>query len=139
MIMLALRRTLTTACVSILMVACGPETVGTPPADVTGRWTTDAEEYADRVFEITDDFLYLLQGGDTFSVYRIEEVELRHDDLPLYGIKYRGDENEIYSFRFYLTQEEGGTIFFPNQRDMKWRRNPDVDVPWDLALEANQP
>ena len=139
MIMLALRRTLATFCVPILVAACGPETVETPPADVTGRWTTDAPAYADRAFEITEDLLYLLQGGDTFSVYRIQEVEMPHGDLALYSIEYRGDENEIYSFRFYLTQEEGGTIFFPNQSDMKWHREPDADVPWALAVEAPGP
>ena len=139
MILLALRRTLATLSVPILMAACGPETVKTPPADVTGRWTTDAPAYGDRAFEITEDFLYLLQGGDTFSVHRIQEVEISHDDLPMYSIEYRGDEDDIYSFRFYLTQEEGGTILFLNQRNMKWRRNPDADVPWALALEVPRP
>ncbi len=139
MIMLALRRTLATVCVPILMAACGSDTVETPPAAVTGRWTTDALAYADRAFEITEDYLYLLQGGDTFSVHRIQEVQIIQDDLPFYSIEYRGDENEIYSFRFYLTQEEGGTIFFPSQSDMKWRRNPDADVPWALTLEAPRP
>ena len=139
MIMLALRRTLATVCVPILVAACGSETVETPPPDVTGRWTTDTPAYADRAFEITEDFLYLHQGADTFSVHRIREVQISHNDLPFYSIEYRGDENEIFSFRFYLTQEEGGTIFFPNQRDMKWRRNPDADVPWAMTREASRP
>ncbi len=135
--MTKLRTWLSTACVSMIVAACGPEIVETPPADVTGRWTTDALEYADRAFEITEDYIYLLQGGDTFSVHRIQEVQLIHDDLPLYSIEYRGDENDIYSFRFYLTQEDGGRIYFPNQRNMLWRRTPDADVPWAGILEPN--
>ena len=128
-----------TLCVPILVAACGPEIIETPPDDVTGRWTTDSPAYADRAFEITKDYLYLLQGGDTFSMHRIQEVQIIEDDLPFYSIEYRGDENEIYSFRFYLTQEEGGTLFFPYQSHMRWRRSPDADVPWALALEAPRP
>lgn len=117
--------------VPLVVAACGPETVETPPADVTGRWSTETEYYADRAFEITDDMLYLHQGGDTFGAYPIEEVLVSHDDLPFYSIEYRGDENAIFSFRFYLSPEAGGTIFFPNQREMRWHRDPDRAVPWD--------
>ena len=131
--MRALRGALTTACASIVVAACGPETVETPPPDVTGRWTTEDVDYADRAFEITDEFLYLAQGGDTFAVHRIEEVQITLEDLPFYSIEYRGDENEIFSFRFYLTPEAGGTIFFPNQRHMKWHRDPAREVPWDTS------
>ena len=132
--MTAVRTLLFLGCTSGLMAACAVETVKTPAADVTGRWTTDVAEYADRAFEITEEYLYLLQGGNTFSVHMIQEVQVTHDDLPLYSIEYRGDENDIYSFRFHLTQQDGGTIFFPNQRDMLWQRNPDADVPWAGTL-----
>ena len=118
-------------CTLVMALGCGPETVKTPPSEIEGRWTTtDDPRYADRAFEITDRFLYLHLGADTFSVHRINSVELRQDDLPLYSIEYRGDEDELYSLRFYLSQEDGGTLIFPNQLEMKWHRTPDAPVPW---------
>lgn len=115
----------------LLICACGPETLDVPPASISGLWTTtDDPRYADRAFEITDDFLYLLQGGDTFSVHTIHEVRFEEGDLPSYTIEYRGNESELYSFRVYLSQADGGTLLFPNQTDLRWRRDPDASVPW---------
>ena len=115
----------------LLICACGPGGLDTPPASIEGLWTTtDDPRYADRAFEITEEFLYLLQGGDTFSVYRINEVQLAEDDLPRYTIEYRGEEGELAEFRVFLSQEGGGTLLFPNQTHMKWQRDPDASVPW---------
>jgi hypothetical protein len=128
---LVFRTALLAAVLPAVVASCGgPETVETPPADVTGVWSTDTEYYADRAFEITDETLYIHQGDNTFGAFKIEEVLISHDDLPFYSIEYRGDENAIFSFRFYLSQEGGGTIFFPNQREMRWHRTPDREVPW---------
>ena len=120
----------------LLIIACGPETIDVPPASIEGRWiTTDDPRYADRAFEITEDFLYLLQGGDTFAVHTIRNVEVIDDDLPQYTIEYRGDEDDLFSFHVYLSQEEGGTLFLSNQMNMKWRRDPDADVPWGVLTD----
>ncbi len=115
----------------LMLCACGPGSLDTPPANIEGLWTTtDDPRYRDRAFEITEEFLYLLQGGDTFSVYRINEVQLAEDDLPRYTIEYRGEEGELAEFRVFLSQEGGGTLLFPNQLHMKWQRDPDASVPW---------
>lgn len=122
----------------LLISACGPETLDAPLASIEGRWITiDDPRYADRAFEITDDFLYLLQGGDTFAVHTIRDIEVIDDDLPQYTIEYRGDEGDLFSFRVYLSQEEGGTIYLPNQMNMKWRRDPDADVPWGVLTDLH--
>ncbi len=114
----------------LLICACGPAELDTPPASIEGLWTTDAPRYADRAFEITDEFLFLLQGGDTFSVHRIRGVTVEDEDLPLYTIEYGGEEGVMSELRVFLTQEEGGTLLFPNQMLMKWQRDPDASVPW---------
>ena len=120
----------------LLIIACGPEIIDVPLASIEGRWiTTDDPRYADRAFEITEDFLYLLQGGDTFAVHTIRNIEVIDDDLPQYTIEYRGDEDDLFSFRVYLSQEEGGTLFLSNQMNMKWRRDPDADVPWGVLTD----
>ncbi len=123
----------------LLIGACGPKSFDTPPASIEGRWTTaDDPRYADRAFEITEDFLYLLQGGDTFAVHTIREVEITEDDLPRYTIEYRGDEGGLYLFRVYLSQEEGGTLYLANQMNMRWRRDPSASVPWGVLTDLRR-
>jgi hypothetical protein len=121
------------------MCACEPEGPATYLADIQGRWTTsDDPRYTDRAFEIDSDYLYLLQGGDTFAVHKIHDVRVADDDLPEYTIEYRGDEGALFVFRMYLSQEDGGTLFFPNEMDMRWHRDPDAPVPWGALLEAER-
>ena len=121
----------------LLLAACGgPDRLDGPLANIQGRWTTtDDPQYADRAFEIDNDFLYLLKGGNTFSLHKIHEVLITQDDLPHYTLEYRGDEGALFSFNFYLSQEDGGTLLFPSQMHMKWHRDPDAFVPWGALLE----
>ena len=122
----------------LLILACGSDRLEGPLVSVQGRWTTTDDLYADRAFEIDDDFLYLLQGGDMFSVHKIHDVRIADDDLPRYTISYRGDAGALFSFHFYLSQEEGGTLLFPYQMRTKWRRDPNASVPWGALLEAER-
>ena len=126
-------------CTLLLICGCGPNTLDGREANIVGRWiTTDNARYTDRAFEITEDFLYLLQGGDTFSIHKIHNVEITDEDLPRFTIEYRGDEGDLFWFRVYLSQEEGGTLFFPNQMNMKWRRDPDARVPWGVLIDLER-
>ena len=116
-----------------LAAACGPETMDAPPASIEGVWvTSDDPRYADRAFEINGQFLYLLVGGDSFYVHPIRQVMIEREDLPLYTIDYVVEGEELATFRFYLSQENGGTILFPNQMYMKWQRDPARPVPWEV-------
>ena len=130
--MLAPRRSLgvalTVVCVPLAFSGCDTETSRTSPDEITGLWRTTHPDYADRAFEITPGRLYLLQSGNTISAHDIERVRLRHDDLPFYSIEYMGDEDELFTFRFYLSQAQGGTIYFPNQRELMWNRAHKADA-----------
>lgn len=115
----------------LLICACGPGGPRTSPASIEGLWTTtDDPRYADRAFEITEEFLFLLQGGDTFAVYRIRDVRVADEELPHYTIEYRGEEGVLAEFHVLRTRENGGTLLFPNQMHMKWQRDPGTAVPW---------
>ncbi len=119
---------LTVVCVPLHFSACDTETFEPSPDEITGLWSTSHPDYADRAFEITPGRLYLLQGGDTISAHDIERVRLSHDDLPFYSIGYTGDEDELFTFRFYLSQAQGGTIYFPNQSELIWHRAHKADA-----------
>ena len=122
----------------LLISACGSAEDEGPLATLRGRWiTNDDPRYLDRAFEIEDEFLYLRTGGDTFSIHKIHDVSVSQEDLPEYTLEYRGDEGALFSFRVQLSQEDGGTLIFPNETHMRWRRDPDAYVPWAglLAME----
>ncbi len=122
-----------------MLSACGPEPLARPEASIEGRWITkDDPRYRGRAFEITEDFLYLRQGGDTFAIHKIRDVAITDDDLPRYTIEYRGDEGDLFSFSVYLSQEDGGTLLFPNQMSMRWRRDPDAYVPWGVLIDSER-
>jgi hypothetical protein len=123
----------------LLLSACGSEVVEEPLDDLRGRWiTNDDAQYVERAFEIENDFLYIRMGGDTFSVHKIRGVDVSQEDLPEYTLEYRGDEGALFSFRVQLSQEAGGTLFFPNQMEMRWRRDPGAYVPWGALLDVER-
>ena len=119
---------LAVVCVPLAFSGCDTKTFERSPPDITGLWSTTHPDYADRAFEITPGRLYLLQSGDTISAHDIERVRLRHDDLPFYSIEYMGDEDDLFTFRFYISQAQGGTIHFPNQRELTWHRAQESDA-----------
>ena len=132
-------RSCASVCAFLLIAACGPDRLDGPLANIQGRWTTtDDPQYADRAFEIDDDSLYLLTGGNSFTVHKIHEVLIADDDLPKYTIEYQGDEGAMFSFNFYLSQEEGGTVLFPHEMHMKWHRDPNAKVPWGILLDSEK-
>ena len=122
-----------------LAAACGPETMSEPPPNIEGRWvTSDDPRYADRAFEINGQTLYLAVGGASYLVHPIQQVTIERDELPLYTIDYVGEDGGLSVFRFYFSQESGGTILFPNQMYMRWRRDPRAPVPWrDLPPDGS--
>ena len=119
---------------SIFAGGCEEPPLEEVPAEVIGLWTTTAPRYADRAFEITSETVYLHQGGDLFATYGIlrSRITMHEDQEPIYSLEYRDDSADEYSWEFYVSSEEGGTIRFTNQEVIVWRRNPDADVPWKL-------
>lgn len=123
---------------SILIAGCEEPLLEAAPTEILGRWTTTDVRYADRAFEITEETVYLHQGGDAFATYVVSgfRIVVSEDDAPVYSVVYRDEALEEYSFRFYVSDEEGGAIRFTNQREMVWHRSPDAPVPWDVLTRG---
>ncbi len=120
--------------VSIFPPGCEKPTLEEVPAEVIGRWTTTDIRYADRAFEITPETVYLHQGGDQFAAYAIlrARITVSESQAPTHSVQYRDESGEEYSFAFYVSDEDGGSLRFINQQKIVWHRNPDARVPWDV-------
>ncbi|GMR12052.1 MAG: hypothetical protein BMS9Abin29_0239 [Gemmatimonadota bacterium] len=121
----------------LLTAGCEPPALEEVPTELLGRWTTTDARYADRAFEITPETFYLGQGDDRFVSYTILRIRIipRRDKSPVHSVEYRDESGDETAFQFLVSDEQGGTIRFPNQRELVWRRNPDAEVPWEVVLQ----
>lgn len=117
----------------VLTAGCEEPALEEVPTDLIGRWTTTDSRYADRAFEITPERFYLGQGDDLFVAYPILRIRIirRKNQAPVHSVEYRDESGDESLFQFYVSDEEGGTIRFTNQREMVWRRDAGASVPWD--------
>ncbi len=120
----------------VLTAGCDEPALEEVPTELIGRWTTTDARYAGRAFEITPEVFFLGQGDDLFVSYSILRIRIivSKDRDPVHSVEYRDEAGDETSFNFYVSDEEGGTIRFTNQREMVWRRNPGASVPWDALL-----
>ncbi len=115
----------------VLTLGCEEPALEEVPTDLVGRWTTTEARYADRAFEITLETFYLGQGGDLFVSYAILRTRIiqRKNQPSVHSIEYRDQAGDETSFDF-IVSEKDGTIYFTNQPQMVWRRDPGASVPW---------
>jgi hypothetical protein len=108
----------------ILLVShCSKEKIALD--DIMGLWRTDAQEYADRSFEITKDRIAFGIGEGKFKNYSIKKIHVKQstqDKSRLYTIYYEDSDGEGYTFAFYYYHENGGTIRLKNQKQMEWKK-----------------
>lgn len=91
-----------------------------PPAEVLGTWMTEAPEYADRTFAITDTTLTLHQGEGRSVTHRIVAVQREaYSGWTEFTFDYdQAGSRLTFSFQYF----EPGEIRLRNQEHMVWRR-----------------
>jgi hypothetical protein len=91
------------------------------PGELHGTWTTDAPDYADRAFTITDSTVSFSQGGQDSTVHRLVGLD-RHDDGGdvVYSLEYEYGEQKLDLVFEYSAP---GEIRLRNQEEMVWRRD----------------
>lgn len=92
------------------------------PDELHGTWTTDASDYADRAFTITDSTVTFHLGGDDSTVHRLVglEREAGGGDV-VYSLEYEYGEQKL---DFVFEYSAPGEIRLRNQEEMVWRRGP---------------
>lgn len=121
-----LRSVLTIAIVAVFF-GCrpAPEPVAVP-AELHGVWKTAHPRYENRFFELTVDTIRLGIGEESPQSYPIERFEkLQEMREIVYSLTYRiPSEGAADVLSFYYEPLGGGTIWFKNQRNIEWRREP---------------
>lgn len=116
-----------------MSAACGNDDPTPVPDSVIGLWVSDDERYADTPFEITHDLVIIGQGGRAFDSHGIREVEIDDDIVTL---RYRDRSGDWYDFRLRVMSE--GDLRFPNQPLLRWYRDPDREVIWEILRNDPQ-
>jgi hypothetical protein len=93
------------------------------PEQMLGHWTTDAERYEDRFFELDARHLTFGTGGGSSYRNPILRIEVtREDGRLLYHLEHQGAEGQSYTFSFYYEPAHGGFITLKNQTEIHWTK-----------------
>ncbi len=90
------------------------------PAEVSGRWSSEAEKYAGRSLDLTPDSIRFYSGPDEYEAYQISRVEREEDGSR--GTRYRvhyGQGAAAGTLSFFY---QHGVLRLENQPDFEWRK-----------------
>lgn len=91
------------------------------PDELHGTWTTDAADYADRAFTITDSTVTFHQGGEDSTVHRLVGLEREADgDGSEYMLEY---EHDGHTLKLGFEFSDAAEIRIRNQEEMVWSRD----------------
>jgi hypothetical protein len=109
--------------VSVTTVGCGQRRLRETPEGLLGLWRTRATAYADRFMEFRVDEIVLGTGGSTSATYPLRGfLPTDVEGVPGYIVYYETEGGDEYSMTITYNEQNGGTIRFPNQRNMAWRK-----------------
>jgi hypothetical protein len=112
------------------------------PVKLIGKWTTSAPGYRDRFIELTKGTLVYGLGDDKEDVYLISSLDKNLEGKNIiYTINFKDSEVK-FTRSFYYRPENGGTIQFKHQEQIKWHKKKntvDEDKPEpDQNMKAGQ-
>jgi hypothetical protein len=114
-----------------LLFACQAEEKPIPN-ELLGVWQTSEPKYDGCFFKIGENSIIFLNkyepSIDSNIISKIEIVPPKGDKHTLYTIYYYKEGEEEYQFSFYYYPEEGGSILFKNQIEIKWQKTDDQDI-----------
>jgi len=96
------------------------------PDYLVGRWITSVPAYQDRYIEINNVSLIFATGPTTVSEYFITSITTTATAKEIsLAIESKDQQNIAYQFFLnYQPGNNGGTLFFKNQPQIKWIKNP---------------
>ncbi len=114
---------LVAALISTLATGCGQKRIHETPEGLLGVWRTSAASHADRFMEFRRKDIVFGTGGSTSATYPLRGfLPTEVAGVLGYVVYYKIESGEEFSMAITYSEENGGTIRFPNQKNITWRR-----------------
>lgn len=98
------------------------------PNELLGIWRTDNPQYKGRYMKVDAQFVVLGVGEDKPVPRKVVEITKSSEGIEtLYTLKTNEKDEGEYSFSFYYSPADGGTIRFKNQPQLIWKKR-DLEV-----------
>lgn len=109
----------------ILLSACQKEQI---PNNMVAAWVTENQRYQGCYLLISQNWLTIGATDSSMHDYYILKVKTRKIDQQLeVSVTARDTEQLETTFSFvYKPEEDDGTLYFENQPNVIWKRNPYV-------------
>ena len=93
------------------------------PDELLGIWRTDNPAYKGRYMKCDPQFVVLGVGEDKPVPRKVVEITKASEGVEtLYTLKTNEKDEGEYSFSFYYSPADGGTIRFKNQPQLIWKK-----------------
>jgi hypothetical protein len=93
------------------------------PNELLGIWRTDAPAYKGRYMKCDPQFVVLGVGEEKPVPRKVVGITKMAEGVEtLYTLKTNEKEEGEYSFSFYYSAADGGTIRFKNQPQLIWKK-----------------
>lgn len=93
------------------------------PDYLEGKWCTTVPRYEERFLEISKVTLVFATGSHSTAEYFISKTARSVDaGQELFLIESKNIEGEEYRFSLIYQADNGGTLFFKNQPEVKWSK-----------------
>ena len=109
----------------ILTVGCNSAKM---PEQLQGIWRTDNPAYKGKFMKCDPKYVVLGVGDEKVVPRKVVEITSAAEGKEtLYTLKTDEREEGEYTFSFYYSPEDGGTIRFKNQPQLIWHKR-DIEV-----------
>ncbi len=122
------KRTIEALAIFVLLVVCGACNSTKLPSELIGVWRTDAPAYKGRFMKCDPKYIVLGIGDEKVVPRKVEEItKTTEGKETLYTLKTDEKDEGEYTFSFYYSPDDGGTIRFKNQPELVWHKR-DIEV-----------
>ncbi|MBU4261853.1 MAG: hypothetical protein KKC76_08250 [Proteobacteria bacterium] len=95
------------------------------PDYLVGRWISSAPDYQDKYLEINNVSLIFATGPGTVAGYFITDItSIAKGKEIAFTFECKDVQGIAYQFFLNYQPDNGGTLFFKNQPQNKWKKEP---------------
>lgn len=121
--------------VALAVLVAAFQVVGSDPdiASIEGRWMAVSGRHEGLLFEVTCERVLLLQQGDTFVSYRLEDIAMEKEPTrKVYSVEFALPGGGTDKLRLVDGGSEPRAVYL-NRSPTPWVLAPDAETPWDAT------